>query len=63
MKHRDIHANGFGWQERNWIGRTWMMEYNNGLLPSLNQIEAALIVAAIKIMRKELQEKDEHDAL
>ena len=40
-----------------------MVEYNNGVLPSLNQIEAALIVAAIKIMRKELQEKDEHDAL
>ena len=40
-----------------------MVEYNNGMLPSLNQIEAALVVAAIKIMREELKEKDEQDAL
>ena len=36
-----------------------MIEYNNGQLPSLNQIEAGLIVAAINIMRDSLKGNDE----
>lgn len=54
-----MHADGRGWQERNWIGKKWMIEYNNGQLPSLNQIEAGLIVAAINIMRDSLKGNDE----
>ena len=54
-----MHADGRGWQERNWIGKKWMIEYNDGQLPSLNQIEAGLIVAAINIMRDSLKGNDE----
>ena len=33
--------------EPNWIGKTWMKEYNNGLMPSLNQISEGLIAEAM----------------
>ena len=33
--------------EPNWIGKTWMKEFNNDLMPSLNQISAGLISEAI----------------
>jgi|TARA_B110000285_G_scaffold210526_1_gene252439 hypothetical protein len=48
-----------GWRGRNWLGKNWMIQYNNGNLPSLNQIEAGLIVAAIDMMQKKIREQDQ----
>lgn len=47
-----------GWGGRNWLGKNWMIQYNHGKLPSLNQIEAGLIVVAINIMQKKIEERD-----
>ena len=33
--------------EFNWLGTTWMVEFNKGLLPSLNQISHGLIAEAM----------------
>ena len=50
MLHRNISAgidNFYPSETYNWIGQTWMREFNFGMMPSLNQIEVGLIAEAL----------------
>ena len=50
--------------EFNWLGRTWMKEFNGYKMPSLNQIENGLVTEAINQLREAVgQMKDQKSIL
>ena len=47
LSKRDMTADNSDFQEENWLGKTWMKEFNNSKMASLNQISAGLIAEAM----------------
>ena len=41
-------------KEQNWLGKRWRNEFNNGNMPSINQISYGLIQAAAAIVETQM---------